>query len=538
MTQPQIRLNNINFYLPDGKAIFKDLTLAVSKRKTGLVGRNGIGKSTLLKLIVSELPHASGSIQIEGKLQYIPQNPVLIPGMSVANFLGCEDKINALHRIMKGSLNEKDFILLNDQWDIEERMKKWLEIFHLSHIPYDRSVNALSGGETTKLFLTKIFLSDADFLLLDEPTNHLDASSREQFYQAMIEWQGGLIVVSHDRALLNLMEEIIELTSNSVNIYGGNYDDYITQKEIEKNAQIKTLNDAKKLMHKTKHTIQASREKHEQKQSYGKALRRSGSIDKMAANSKKGRSERTQSKLLIKEERLMHQAEAELQSAKENIEIHEEIKVDLPSTYVPNGKMILDIEDLNFSFDLDRNIIQNFSFKIQGPERIALAGDNGSGKTTLVKLILELLQAQSGTINKGTQRIRYLDQNASLLNDNQSILENFLKLNTDAKENEAYSKLAHFLFKNTAANKLVKNLSYGEKLRALLACVLMSDRGPQLLILDEPTNHLDIYSIKSIESALKNYQGALIVISHDKKFLANIHIQKIISAPFITQRSV
>ena len=303
MTQPQILVNNISFYLPTGKAIFNDLTLTLSRYKTGLVGKNGIGKSTLIKLILNELLPSSGSIQIEGTLECVPQNPTLSHNATVANFLDVEEKINALHRITEGSTDEKDFAVLNDEWDIEEHVSKWLDTFGLSHIPYHRQITMLSGGETTRLFLAKAFLSNADFLLLDEPTNHLDSLAREQLYQAIQQWEGGLIVVSHDRTLLNLMEEIIELTTLGANIYGGNYDDYTAQKEIEKAAHEQQLNDAKKLMHKTKNTIQASREKHEQKQSYGKELRRSGSIDKMGANSKKGRSERTQSKLLIKEER-------------------------------------------------------------------------------------------------------------------------------------------------------------------------------------------------------------------------------------------
>lgn len=529
MTQPQILVNNICFQLPNGKNIFNDLTLAFSKQKIGLVGRNGIGKSTLLKLILGELLPSIGSIQVEGQISFLPQNPEISFDSTLAGFLECEEKINALHRIIQGSIDEKDFIILNEKWDIEKHTKEWLETFGLSHIPYDKKISLLSGGELTRLFLTKIFLSNADFLLLDEPTNHLDVTAREQLYRAIQTWQGGLIVVSHDRTLLNLMDQIIELSTLGAMRYGGNYDSYVIQKAIEKQANEQQLNDAKKLMKKTKNTIQDSREKHQQKQSYGRKLRRSDKIDKMGANSKKGRSERTQSKLLIKNQRLIDQAESRLQSAKEKIEMSKEIHIDLPKTQVPNGKIVLDIENLYFGYIKNKNIIQNFSLKIQGPERIAFTGNNGSGKTTLVKLILKQLQPQSGKIYIGTQYVRYLDQNASLLDPHLSVLDNFLKLNPDAKENDAYRHLASFLFRNVDALKSVKNLSGGEKLRALLACVLMSSHPPQLLILDEPTNHLDIHSLKSIESAISHYQGALIVISHDKTFLKNIGVEKMIS---------
>lgn len=529
MTQPQILINQMSFKLPDGTNIFKDLTMAFTRQKSGLVGRNGVGKSTLIKLILGELSPHAGSILVEGEIAYVPQDFTDSLQQSVVGLLGYEEKMHALQRIMQGSTDEQDYINLNDDWSVTDRVQQQLAAFGLEHIALDRQLNNLSGGEITRLLLVKAFLSDADFLLLDEPTNHLDLSAREQLYEAIQQWKGGLIVISHDRTLLNYMEQIVELTTLGANCYGGNYDDYEAQKNIEKSAKEKQLHDAKKSMQKTKSTIQLTREKHEKKQSYGRELRRSGSIDKMAADSKLGRSERTQSKMLIKNERMMHQAETELQTAKEQVEQVDIISVDLPATQVPNGKVILDIEALCFAYpESPTRIIEHVDLKIVGPERIALAGDNGSGKTTLIKLILRELTPASGGIYLGTEHVSYLDQNASLLKPELSVLENFLRLNPDANENDAYRSLAQFLFKNVSARKLVKKLSGGEKLRALLACVLMSTTPPQLLILDEPTNHLDLHSIASIESALKQYQGAMIVISHDQRFLEKIGVCRII----------
>lgn len=543
MTHSQILINQMSFNLPTGKSLFSNLTLAFSQNKIGLVGRNGIGKSTLLKLIVGEIQSTSGSIATSGKLEYVPQLQSFPEDMTISAVLGYGEKLNALKRISQGDLNEKDFTILNDEWDIEEQMQKQLKMFSLEYLPNDRRVSSLSGGEITCLLLTKVFQSDADFLLLDEPTNHLDLSARQDLYHAIQAWQKGLIVISHDRSLLNLMEGIIELTTLGAVYYGGNYDDYEYQKEIENAAARQTLQHAKKSMHKTKKTIQESYEKHERKKSYGKKLRRTGSIDKLSANAKKGRSEKTQNKLVIKEERLLKEASSRLKEAQEKIEESLEINVNLPETQVPNGKVIVNIENLSFAYPNSNSIIHNFNLCLQGPERIALAGCNGSGKTTLIKLLMDSMESsihqssmrlipQSGTIYLGTQRISYLDQNASLLNSEISILENFLLLNVDSTENHAHACLAQFLFRNIDALKLAKNLSGGEKLRALLACILMSKHPPQLLILDEPTNHLDLGSIKRIESALQNYQGAMVVISHDERFLRNIGIDRIIYAPF------
>lgn len=527
---PQIHIRQLDFVLPDGKVLFNQLNLIFGKQKTGLVGKNGIGKSTLLRLIIGELYPSTGAIHSEQTIAYVPQSEDFLASdkVTIAGFLGFEEKIQALQRISQGSTKNQDFERLNEDWHVEERLQQQLTLFDLQALPQDTRMKQLSGGEITRLLLTKAFFSGADFLLLDEPTNHLDSLARKKLYQAMKEWHGGILVVSHDRTLLNHMEKIVELNTLGVTCYGGNYDNYAEQKLIEKSAREQSFQDAKKLIQKTQETIQGSREKHEKKQSYGRALRKSGSIDKMAADSKKGRSERTQKKLLIKRERLNIQAETKLHESKEKIEISDEIHVELPKTYVPNGKLILEIEQLTFTYPKTKKpIIENFNLQISGSKRISLAGKNGSGKTTLVNLILGHLKPSSGGIYLGTKQICYLDQHASLLNPELSLLENFAYLNPDVKEYDAYRNLAAFLFKNITVHKQVKYLSGGEKLRAMLACILMTKQPPQLLILDEPTNHLDLSSILQIESALKNYQGAMIIISHDQEFLNNVGIENV-----------
>jgi ATPase subunit of ABC transporter with duplicated ATPase domains len=532
----QIHIRQLDFILSNGKLIFNQLNLVFGKQKTGIVGKNGIGKSTLLRLIIGELYPSAGCIHSEQSIAYVPQSEDFLAfnKMTIASLLGFENKIQSLQRILQGSTESQYFECLNEDWHVEERLQQQLMLFGLQDLPYDFPVKQLSGGEITRLLLTKAFFSDADFLLLDEPTNHLDSLARKQLYQAIARWGGGILVVSHDRTLLNHMEKIVELNTLGVACYGGNYDYYVEQKLIEKTAREQSFQDAKKLLEKTQKTIQASREKHEKKQSYGRALRKSGCIDKMAANSKKGRSERTQKTLLIKQERLDLQAETKLQVSKEKMEINDEIHVELPKTYVPNGKLILAIEQLTFAYPLaSKPMIKNFNLQLFGSKRIALVGENGSGKTTLVNLILGYLKPSLGTLYLGTKYICYLDQHASLLNPELSLLENFIYLNPAVKEYDAYRSLAAFLFKNITVHKQVKYLSGGEKLRAMLACILMTKRPPQLLILDEPTNHLDLSSILRIESALRNYQGAMIIISHDQEFLKNVGVEDFFNAPFI-----
>lgn len=527
---PRIFIQQLQFNLPNSQVLLKDLSMTFAHQKIGLVGRNGTGKSTLLKLMTGEFKPHSGSILLESKIAYVPQTPIINADLTIAEFLNLADKLYAIERIENGSIDENDFAILNDEWDIRERFRQTLCLFGLDYLAPNHLLSHLSGGETTRLWLTKVFSSDANFILLDEPSNHLDSIARAQLYSAIQHWQGGMIVASHDRALLNLMDEIIELSALGIKSYGGNFDAYFQQKNLEKQAAEQMLQARREIVEKSKHLAQTRRERHEQNEAKGRRAKKAqiiakGRYDKLEFNSAKGRSEQTNRRIRLQAERKIDWVETELKAAKEKIEIVDEIKVHLPKTHVPNGKIVVEIKDLNFLYS-NKIIFKNFNLYLAGAERIALTGANGSGKTTLVKLILNELQPHSGEIYLGTDRICYLDQTTQQLNSEISILENFLFLNPEASENEAYMALAKFLFKNKCANKLVKDLSGGEKLRALLACVLMAKNPPQLLILDEPTNHLDLNSIESIESALKNFAGAMIVISHDKKFLENILVQR------------
>lgn len=534
MTQssPLILINQLN-YATSNLSILTDLSLTFASEKTGLIGRNGIGKSTLLKLIMGELCPKSGSIQVAGKLAYCPQQTIENDAATVADLLGIREKLVALERIRLGSTNELDFQIIGEDWLIKEDTSLRLTQFGLAELELDQPLKTLSGGEKTRLYLAKAFIANPDFILLDEPTNNLDKAARHLLYNAIANWSKGVLVVSHDRTLLNLMDQIIELTPKGIHTFGGNYDHYHAQKTLLKEANERALTDAKKTLQRTKASIQTSRERLSQRQSYGRNLLHSGRVDKMTADTQKWRSEKTQSRLVTQSGLLLKNAEQELKAAQAKMEPAAEIKVALPKTHVANGKVILEITNLTFSYQGHASpLIESFNWQLQGPERIALLGENGSGKTTLIKLILGELKPLRGHIYIGAKRISYLDQNTNSLEPEQSILNNFLRINPDAKPIEAHAALAQFLFRNVAAERLVKNLSGGEKLRAELACALMSTQPPELLILDEPTNHLDLESIASIESALRLYQGALIVISHDQRFLDNVLVSKSMKAPF------
>lgn len=521
-----ITVHNLSWNLPTGESLFKNLSFSLNNEKTGLIGKNGVGKTTLIRLILGELQPSSGTIKVNCKLAYLPQNFKFLENALISDVLGVTAKLQALNNIAAGSIDPKDFEIINDDWNIREKITIQLTKLGLGYLGLNRAMNSLSGGEVTRIVLANLLLQNPDYLILDEPTNNLDYESREALYQAINEFSGGILVISHDRKLLSLVNQIMELSPLGLKFYGGNFDFYLEQKALDKAAKEQQIKDANKTLKKTKIEIQKSQEKLQQREKQGNKLRKEGSQSKLLLDAMKEKSEHTAKRLAIKAAKMQQNAEEDLRAAKAQINEEKILHIDLTKTNVPNNKMVIDIENLSFNYQNSPSIINNLNFKLFGPKHVALSGRNGSGKTTLLRLIIGEIKPAKGIIKIGVLHIAYLDQQAKLLDQNKTILENFKIYNPESSENECYAKLAQFLFRNEAARKKVIDLSGGEKLRAALACVLMAKNPPQLLLLDEPTNHMDLESIQSIEDALKNYQGAIIVISHDATFLENIGVDE------------
>ncbi|MCX7124612.1 MAG: ATP-binding cassette domain-containing protein, partial [Gammaproteobacteria bacterium] len=277
-----------------------------------------------------------------------------------------------------------------------------------------------------------------------------------------------------------------------------------------------------------KNTIQKNKEKHDQSASRGKKLGPE-KLDKFTIGFKKDKSDQSKSRASMKEGKLIYVNLKIVSEIQEKIEVKNNITASLDETKVPNGKTILEIENLFFKYPSQSGfLINDFNLTMAGPERIAIIGENGSGKSTVIKLIRNQLMPVSGKIRINVENIAYLDQELRFLDKNLTLIENFLKLNTDSKIFDAYTALAEFQFRNKDAEKKVRDLSGGERIRAALAISLMSQHPPQLIILDEPTNHLDLRSIEAIENILLQYQGAILAVSHDELFLKNINIDRTI----------
>ncbi|KEC76016.1 UNVERIFIED_ORG: ATPase subunit of ABC transporter with duplicated ATPase domains [Rhizobium esperanzae] len=516
-----ITLSQISWSAPDGRPLFSNLDLSFGSERTGLVGRNGVGKTTLLKLVSGDIrPHA-GTISVRGSLGILRQSVQVAPKETIADLFGVTDALAVLHRAEAGRATADE--LAAADWMLPARIAAALGRTGLDAEP-QMPLAALSGGQRTRAGLAALVFAEPDFLLLDEPTNNLDRDGREAVIALMSGWRAGAIIVSHDRELLESVDQIVELTSLGATRYGGNWSHYRERKALELAAAQHDLADAEKRMAEVARKTQATVERQARRDSAGRKMAAKGGIPRILLGGMKERSETTGGDNARLAERRRSQALEEAKAAREKIEILQPLSVNLPSTGLSASKIVLRMEAVTAGYRPGDAVIRDLSFAVTGPERIALTGRNGSGKTTLLALVTGELKPWDGTVAVMTG-FAMLDQQVSLLDSGLSIRDNFRRINPLSDENTCRAALARFMFRADAALQTVSTLSGGQLLRAGLACTL-GFTPPPLLILDEPTNHLDIDSISAVEAGLSAYDGALLVVSHDERFLENIGIER------------
>jgi ATPase subunit of ABC transporter with duplicated ATPase domains len=523
-----ITLDGLSETTPDGRVLFENLTLSLGRERTGLVGRNGVGKTTLLQAILGERAPAAGAVTVSGRVAALRQQLQPPPGATLADLLGVAAPLAALARIEAGEARDHD--LEHADWTLGPRIDAALNQLGLGGTALDRAADTLSGGQMTRAALAALVIAQPDFILMDEPTNNLDADGRAAVAELLEAWRGGALVVSHDRALLRRMDRIVELTSLGANVYGGNYDLYAARKAEAKAAAERELGRAEQALARTGREIQQAKERKAKSDARGKALRARGDAPKMLLDAKAERAETTGARQSRLAERLRAEAAQDLADAQGSIERIRRLAFDLPPSRLPEGRQVLAFEDVGFAWPDGTPVLSGVSFRLAGPARVAVTGPNGSGKTTLIRLAIGELAPTVGRVRLGVPAV-VLDQRAALLHDDETLLQNFRRLNPTADDNAAHAALARFVFRNVTALKPTGSLSGGERLRAALACALMAARPPQLIILDEPTNHLDLDSIAAVEAALAAYDGALLVVSHDRDFLGAIGVDQRVSLP-------
>jgi ATPase subunit of ABC transporter with duplicated ATPase domains len=524
-------LQGITYLHPNKDLLFTDINLSINKQdKIALIGNNGAGKSTLLKILAGNLHPSHGFVKTDSKPYYVPQIFGQFNDYSVAQALQIAGKLTALKEILDGNVTDENLTLLDDDWAIEERCKEAFAHWKLNELDLDQKMATLSGGQKTKIFLAGIHIHQSEIVLLDEPSNHLDTLSRNMLYDYINSTTNTLVVVSHDRTLLNLLDTVYELSKRGITIYGGNYDFYAEQKMSESETLNQDLKSKEKALRKAKETERDSLERQQKLDARGKKKQEKAGLPTISMNTLRNNAEKSTSRLKgVHEEKVIAIAD-ELNQLRKELPDMDKMRMDFDNSALHNGKILVTAKDVNVGYDDQLLWKQGLNFQIRSGERIVVKGLNGSGKTTLIKMMLGELQPQSGTIERAVVKAIYIDQDYSLIDNSLSVYEQAQQFNSGIlQEHEIKIRLNRFLFTKEYWDKPCETLSGGEKMRLILCCLMINSQAPDIIVLDEPTNNLDIQNIEILTAAINQYRGTLLVVSHDEYFLKQIQVNGLIS---------
>jgi ATPase subunit of ABC transporter with duplicated ATPase domains len=511
----------LSFSWPDGTPVLAGLTTSFGQGRTGLVAPNGAGKSTLLRLVTGELAPTSGTVAVDGVVGHLPQTLPLSGSLTVAEALEIAPAVCALAAIEAGDASEEHFAAVGTDWDVEERARAELDRLGLGDVALDRRLSTLSGGEVVSLGLAAQLLKRPDVLALDEPTNNLDRAARERLAAVLADFTGCLLLVSHDRDLLDRVDRIAVLEPDGLSVHGGNFSSYEAARAVARGAAEREMRGAEQQLRREKREMQQARERAARRAAAG--ARSNTDLPRIVRGTLKRRAQESAARADDVHGSRVGAARARLTDAEAAVRDDPEPALSLPDTAVPAGRTLfrgarLRVRSL-FAGD-------GVSLTIRGPERIALTGANGAGKSTLLRLVAGLLEPDGGEPQRFDGRAAYLSQRLDLLDPALPTLANLRVFAPGLSRTRTMHLLARFLFPASLAAVPVAELSGGERLRATLLCVLTAEPAPQLLLLDEPTNNLDLTSVARLESALTAYEGAFMVVSHDERFLASLGVTR------------
>lgn len=488
--------------------ILSDCSFHIEEReKAAIVGPNGAGKSTLLKIIMGRLPADDGTVTIskDKTLGYLAQHQNLSSDGTIydellsvkKDIIALEEKIRETEQQMKNATGEQldtlldQYTKMNHQFELENGYAYQSEIVGVlkglgfTEDDFSLPVNTLSGGQKTRVALGKLLLSKPDIILLDEPTNHLDMESIRWLENYLLGYNGSVIIVAHDRYFLDrIVTKIIEIENTHVTVFSGNYTAYADKKKILRNMQLKEyLNQQREIKHQQEVITKLKQFNRE------KSIKRAESREKMLDN---------------------------LEVVDKPAEINDKMNIELNPSVI-SGNDVLSVSHLSKAFD-DNTLFTDISFDIKRGERVALIGNNGTGKTTILKIINDILPADSGEIKLGSKvTIGYYDQEHHVLDPDKTLFDELQDAYPDLNNTQIRNTLAAFLFTNDDVFKYIRDLSGGERGRVSLAKLMLSNAN--FLILDEPTNHLDMVSKEILENALNSYTGTVLYVSHDRYFI-------------------
>ncbi|HTU11772.1 MAG TPA: ATP-binding cassette domain-containing protein [Allosphingosinicella sp.] len=505
---------------PDGRVLFSDLTLSVGRERIGLVGRNGAGKSTLLAIAAGERAPAAGSVTRNGRIGVLRQ---LQPSDGpVGAALGVADGLARLDRLERGDGSAGD--MAEADWSLSARLGEALASVGLPGLDLARGSDTLSGGERTRLGIARLLLEAPDLLLLDEPTNNLDADGRAAVAALLADWRGGALVASHDRLLLEPTDRIAHLSSIGVTLFGGGWSAFAAARAAALDRAEGAFDKAGQALKQEKRAAQARTERQARRDKAGRAAAARGGAPKIILGGLKRKAEESAGRGRVLGQKLVGEAEESVADARAQVEVLAPLRIELPRSGLSANRILLAFEEVVLEQG-GRRLFGPLSFTVRGPERVALSGPNGAGKTSLLKLATGGLAPTAGTVRRAGPAAM-LDQHVALLDPALDLVNNLRSHHPALTGNDAHEALARFAFRNREALRPAAGYSGGERLRAGLAIAFSGPVPPQLLILDEPTNHLDLDAIETLEAALGGYDGALLVVSHDRAFLDAIGVTR------------
>ena len=568
-----ITLDHISYAHPTQPPLFADLSAVFSAPLTGLIGDNGCGKTTLMRLILGELTPESGSVTTPERMAYLPQDLGLDRDQTLAELCGISETLQALQAVESGEYSPELYEVIGDNWDVEERTLAALATYGFTPATlvdrdnpeairalFTRDMRSFSGGEAVIAALASLMVSDPEFILLDEPTNNLDSSAKAQLFTALEALPCPALIISHDRDLLERVNVIAELHADRqglahLRLFEGNYSTYRQALDTEQQAAQRRVTEAKNEVRS------AHREWVQAQEIISKNMSRvwkDDQPDTILALAKDA-SRQAAAKLRVLRVGKQEQAQEAYQNAQDQVRIQEKIYAELSQQPLPTGRKVLElsrvdssqvsretftvqqptkVDSLHFSPAEANNESQQGTpaerpehLILSGPEHLRITGANGSGKTTLLEAIAHAKDPEYRSPVQPAYRVDYCIEGAYIpqritLDPQLTLLQSVQRANLGVSEQHLRDQLARLLFRRESVHHKTGELSGGERFRAAVAQVLLADPVPQLLMLDEPTNNLDISSVDWLVQALEAYTGALIVVSHDEDFCRRIRIDR------------
>ena len=572
-----ITLDHISYAHPSEPPLFVNLSAVFSAPLTGLIGDNGCGKTTLMRLILGDLTPDSGSLAVPERMAYLPQDLGLDREQTLAELCGISEILRALQAVESGEYSPELYDTIGNNWDVEERTLAALATYGFTPAAlvdrdspeavralFARSMRSFSGGEAVIAALASLMVSDPEFILLDEPTNNLDSAAKAQLFTALEALPCPALIISHDRDLLERVNVIAELHADRqgvahLRLFEGNYSTYRQALDTEQQAAQRRVTEAKNRVRS------AHREWVQAQEIISRNMSRvwkDDQPDTILALAKDA-SRQAAAKLRVLRIGKQEQAQEEYQSAQDQVRAQEKIYAELSQQPLPAGRKVLELRRVDSRVVDSRVSRETFTLRqpekvdslhfspteagdenrqgtpaerpehliLSGPEHLRITGANGSGKTTLLEAIAHAKDPEYRSPVQPAYRVDYCLEGAYIpqrisLDPELTLLQCVQRANPGVSEQHLRDQLARLLFRRESVHHKTGELSGGERFRAAVAQVLLADPVPQLLMLDEPTNNLDISSVDWLVQALEAYTGALIVVSHDEDFCRRIRIDR------------